>query len=131
MIENPTIKLPEEPALDGVSEEDRRTVRNVIYVVHALKLCISWSVAAKNQGYEITGIINNNTNTEIHQRDMEAIRCVDPLRVNSISTRVLGGVNPTFTLVVHVLRKSEPVVLEEQDVIQIRRKRRFWSGGSD
>jgi hypothetical protein len=43
------IKLPSEPVLDGVLDEDRQTVRNVIYVLHALKLCQSWSVTPKNQ----------------------------------------------------------------------------------
>lgn len=128
MSDTAAIKLPNEPVLDGVLEEDRQTVRNVIYVVHALKLCLSWSVTVKNQGYEVTGSVNTQSNTEIDMRDMEAIRCVDLLRINSVSVRVLGGDNPTFTLVVYVLRKSEPVVLEEQTVVQIRRKRRFWSG---
>jgi hypothetical protein len=123
------IKLTSEPVLDGVLEDDRANVRNVIYVLHALKLCISWSVTPKNQGYEVTGSINSSANTEIEMRDMELIRKVDPLRVTSVSVRVLGGATPTFTLAVYVLRKSEPVVLEEQDVIQIRKRRRFWSGG--
>jgi hypothetical protein len=29
---------------------------------------------------------------------------------------------------VYILRKSEPVVLEEQEIVQIQRKRKFWSG---
>jgi len=124
------VKLPSEPVLDGVLEDDRANVRNVIYVLHALKLCMSWSVTPKNQGYEVTGSMDSKTNTEIELRDMELIRKVDPLRITSVCARVLGGPNPTFTLAVYVLRKSEPVVLEEQDVIQIRRKRRFWGSGS-
>lgn len=125
------IKLPNEPVLDGVLDEDRQTVRNVIYVLHALKLCLSWSVTPKNQGYEVTGSVDMRpgTSTDIELRDMELIRKVDPLRVTSVSTRILGGSSPTFSLVVFVLRKSEPVVLEEQEVVHIQRKRRFWLGG--
>ena len=122
------VKLPCEPVLDGVLDEDRPNVRNVIYVLHALKLCSSWSVTPKNQGYEVTGSMDSKVNTEIEMRDMELIKKVDLLRVTAVSVRVLGGANPTFTLAVYVLRKTEPVVLEEQDVVQIRRKRRFWSG---
>lgn len=124
------VKLTCEPVLDGVLDDDRPNVRNVIYVLHALKLCMSWSVTPKNQGYEVTGNMDSKVNSEIEMRDMELIKKVDPLRVTAVSVRVLGGANPTFTLAVYVMRKSEPVVMEEQDVVQIRRKRRFWSGGS-
>jgi hypothetical protein len=124
------IKLPSEPVLDGVLEEDRPTVRNVIYVLHALKLCLSWSVTPKNQGYEVTGSVDTRANTDMELRDMELIRKVDPLRVTSICARVLGGAVPTVSLVVFVLRRSEPVVLEEQEIVHIQRKRKFWLGGS-
>jgi hypothetical protein len=43
--------------------------------------------------------------------------------------RVIGGASPTLAVVVYVLRKSEPVVLEEQEILQIQKKRRFWMGG--
>ena len=125
MTETPFI----EPVLDGVIEEDRPNVRNVIRVLSALKLCQSWSVTPKNQGYDVSGCIDSKTNTEIFASDMELIKKVDPLRVDSVSVRVLGGPTPTFTLAVYVLRKSEPVVLEEHEVVLIRKKRRFWSGG--
>jgi hypothetical protein len=124
-----TIKLPAEPVLDGVLEEDRPTVRNVIYVLHALKLCQSWSVTAKNQGYEVVGSVDTRVNSTIESRDLELIRKVDPLRVSSAGMRVIGGASPTLAVVVYVLRKSEPVVLEEQEILHIQKKRRFWMGG--
>lgn len=129
-MESCVIKLPAEPVLDGVLEEDRATVRNVIYMLHALKLCVSWSVSPKNQGYEITGSVDTKpgVTTDIELRDMELIRKVDPLRTTSVCARVLGGPNATFSLVVFVLRRSEPVVLEEQEIVHIQRKRKFWSG---
>lgn len=123
------IKIPSEPVLDGVLDEDRQTVRNVIYVLHALKLCQSWSVTPKNQGYEVVGSVDTKTNITIELRDLELIRKVDPLRVTSAGARVIGGSNPTFSVVVFVLRRSEPVVLEEQEIMQIQRKRKFWMGG--
>jgi hypothetical protein len=129
-MESCTIKLPSEPVLDGVLEEDRPTVRNVIYMLHALKLCVSWSVSPKQQGYEITGSVDTKpgTTTDIEHRDMELIRKVDPLRITSVCARMLGGPNATLTVVVFVMRKSEPVVLEEQEIVHIQRKRKFWSG---
>ena len=129
-MESCVIKLPSEPVLDGVLEEDRATVRNVIYMLHALKLCVSWSVSPKNQGYEVVGAVDTKagTTTDIELRDMELIRKVDPLRVTSVCARVLGGPNATMSLAVFVMRRSEPVVLEEQEIVHIQRKRKFWSG---
>jgi hypothetical protein len=118
------IKLNTEPVLDGVLEEDRATVRNVIYILHALRLCVSWSVTPKTTGYEVIGTVDHKLTTEIELRDMEVIRRIDPLRITSVGLRIMGGA--TISLAVFVLRRSEPVVLEEQDVVQIQRKRRFW-----
>lgn len=118
-----------EPVLDGVLEEDRPTVRNVIYVLNVLKLCQSWSVTAKNQGYEVVGSMDTRVNSTIESRDFELIRKVDLLRVTSAGVRVIGGANPTLAVVVFVLRKSEPVVLEEQEILQIQKKRKFWMYG--
>lgn len=118
--------------LDGVLEEDRPNVRNVIYVLHSLKICKSWSALPKNQGYEVVGMVDTETCQEVELRDMELLKQVDPLRVNSVCTRLICGPPVTFSVVVFILRKSEPVVLEEQEVLCIRRKRKFWSllGGS-
>lgn len=124
------IKMTSEPVLDGVLEDDRVTVRNIVYLLFALKMCSSWSVTPKSQGYEVVGIIDTKSNTEIELRDMELIKRVDPLRINSVSARVIGGQNTTFSVVIFLLRKSEPVVLEEQEIVQIQRKRKFWNGFS-
>lgn len=58
---------------------------------------------------------------------MELVRRVDPLRVSTVSVRMLGAASP-LSLVVFVLRRSEPVVLEEQEIVHIQRKRKFWRG---
>lgn len=132
MRESTVVKIPHEPMLDGVLEEDRPNVRNVIYVLHSLKICKSWSALPKNQGYEVVGMVDTETCQEVELRDMELLKQVDPLRVNSVCTRLICGPPVTFSVVVFILRKSEPVVLEEQEVLCIRRKRKFWSllGGS-
>ena len=127
----PPITLPTEPVLDGVHDEDKSNVRNAIYVLHALKLCVSWSVSPKDQGYEIIGTIDTKNNFFIEHRDMDLIRRVDPLRITSVGVRALAGVcSPTtISIVVFVMRKSEPIVLEEQEIVQIKRKRKFWGLG--
>jgi len=126
MRESTIVKIPHEPMLDGVLEEDRPNVRNVIYVLHSLKICKSWSALPKNQGYEVVGMVDTETCQEVELRDMELLKQVDPLRVNSVCTRLICGPPVTFSVVVFILRKSEPVVLEEQEVLCIRRKRKFW-----
>jgi hypothetical protein len=123
------IKLPSEPLLDAVLEEDRVTVRNVIYVMHSLKMCKSWSALPRNQGYEVVGLVDSATYPEVELGDLELLKRVDTLRVNTVSVRMISGPPVTFSVVVFVLRKSEPVVLEEQDVVCIRRKRKFWNWG--
>lgn len=125
------VVLPSEPVLDGVLEEDRLNVRNVIYMLHALKLCKSWSVVPKNHGYEIIGMVDNTGAPEIELRDLELLKQVDLLRVSTVSVRMISGPPVTFAVVVFVNRKSEPVVLDEQDVVvSIRKKRKFWQWGS-
>ena len=124
------VVLPSEPVLDGVLEEDRLNVRNVIYMLHALKLCKSWSVVPKNHGYEIIGMVDNTGAPEIELRDLELLKQVDLLRVSTVSVRMISGPPVTFAVVVFVNRKSEPVVLDEQDVVvSIRKKRKFWQWG--
>ena len=132
MRESTIVKIPHEPMLDGVLEEDRPNVRNVIYVLHSLKICKSWSALPKNHGYDVVGMVDTETCQEVELRDMELLKQVDPLRVNSVCTRLICGPPVTFSVVVFILRKSEPVVLEEQEVLCIRRKRKFWRlfGGS-
>ena len=121
------IKLPMEPQLDGVLDEDRITVRNIIYVMHSLKMCKSWSALPKNQGYEVVGMVDDSTYPEVDLRELELFKRVDPLRVTNVSVRMTSSPPVTFNVVVFVLCKSEPVVIEEQDVVCIRRKRKFWS----
>ena len=130
MSSRAVIKLPTEPQLDGVLEEDRSTVRNIIYVMHSFKMCKSWSVLPKDHGYEVVGMVDSNSSPEIELRDMELLKRADPLRVSTVSARMIGGPPVTFSIVVFVLRKSEPVVLEEQDVVCIQRKRKFWNWGT-
>lgn len=127
--ESNIIKMPHEPQLDGVLEEDRANVRNVIYVLHSLKMCKSWSALPKNQGYEVVGLIDTEACQEVEVRDLELLKSVDPLRISSVSTRLICGPPVTFSIVVFILRKSEPVMLEEQEVLCIRRKRKFWNWG--
>lgn len=126
-MEPVVIKLPQEPVLDGVLDDDRANVRNVIYVMHALKMCKTWSVVPKDRGYEIVGMVDTETCQQVELRDMELLKKVDHLRVDSVSVRLISGPAPTLSIFVFILRKTEPVVLEEQEIVCIRKKRKFWN----
>lgn len=119
------VRLPSEPTLDAVTDEDRATVRNVIYVVHALKSFVSWSVTPDERWYEIVALTDPKSNAEISWHDLDMIREVDRLRVDYVSVRGVVGQPGALSLVIHVLRKTEPVVLEELDILRIQRRRKF------
>jgi hypothetical protein len=122
------IELPSEPVLDGVLDEDRGNVRDVIYVLHALSMFASWSVTPKDHWYEIVALTDPKTNTEVSLQDLDLLRSVDRLRIESVTVRGVAGQAGGLSVVIHVMRKSEPVVLEEQEIVRIQKKRKFWCG---
>jgi len=117
-----------EPVLDGVLAEDKSIIRDVISVLHSLKICSSWAVNPTTQGYyDITGIIDSNKDVEIDLEDLELIQKVDPLRIRRLGMRFMAATGGTPSIWIRVLRKGEPVVLEEQTILRIQKKRRFLS----
>jgi hypothetical protein len=135
--ETDTVKVPSklqitisEPSLQGVKQEDRLTVRNVIYLLHACKhparMCVSWSVANSRDGtgYEITGFLDPSKDYEIFKEELDLITLADPLRVKSIS---VGKSGDAPRIIIKVLSKSEPVMMTELDVMTVQKKRRLWS----
>jgi hypothetical protein len=132
-----TLKIPNkqqisisEPALQGVKQEDRNLVRNVIYLLHVCKhparMCVSWSVAnaRSGDGYEVTGFLDSGKDFEIFKEDLDLISLADPLRVKSISVARTGD---SSRIVIKVLSHSEPVMMTELDVLTVQRKKRTWS----
>lgn len=113
-----------DPALQGVKQEDRVLVRNVIYLLHACKhperLCLSWSVSNTRTGYEVAGFMDPAKDFEVFKEHLDFIALADPLRVQSISVRRSGE---TSQVVIRVLSKSEPVMLTEMDIITVQKKR--------
>ena len=110
-----TIKITmSEPALQGVKQEDRTLVRNVIYLLHACKhperLCMSWSVtnARVGNGYEVTGLLDPSKDFEIFKDDLDMIKLADPLRVQTISVRKTGD---SVQIVIKVLSRNEPIMM--------------------
>jgi hypothetical protein len=119
-----------EPALQGVKQEDRNLVRNVIYLLHVCKhparMCVSWSVtnSRSGDGYEVTGFLESGKDFEILKEDLDIISLADPLRVKSISIARTGD---TTRIVIKVLSHSEPVMMTELEVLTLQKKKRSWS----
>lgn len=124
-----TLKITmNEPALQGVKQEDRILVRNVIYLLHTCKhperLCTSWSVtnARTGNGYEITGLLDPSKDFEVFKDELDLIKLADPLRVQPISLRKTGD---TVQIVIKVLAKSEPIMMTEMEVFTVQKKRKL------
>lgn len=116
-----------EPALQGVKQDDRTLVRNVLYVLHACKhperLCTSWSVTntRTGNGYDVIGLIERSKDYEIFKEDLDLIKLTDTLRVQSISLRKSGD---ALQIVIRILSRSEPIMMTELEVMSIQKKRR-------
>jgi hypothetical protein len=133
-MDSPLPKVPNtsqiamtDPALQGVKQEDRVMVRNVIYMLHACKhperLCVSWTVAnnSTRTGYEVTGFMDPAKDFEVTKEELDLIELAEPLRIQSISIRKTGDTPQIF---IRVLSKSEPVMMTELDVVTIQKRRR-------
>lgn len=116
-----------EPSLQGVKQDDRVMVRNILYLLHACKhperMCTSWSVTnmRNGTGYEIIGLIDQSKDYEIFKEDLDLIKLADTLRVQSISLRKSGD---ALQIVIRVLSKSEPIMMTELEVVSIQKKRK-------
>ena len=117
-----------EPALQGVKQEDRLLVRNIIYLLHACRhperLCVSWNVTNTRNGYEVTGLMDPKKDFEIYKQDLDLIHLADPLRVQSISVKKTGDAQQ---LSIRVLSKGEPVMMTELEVLTVQKKRKLIS----
>ena len=115
-----------EPALQGVKQEDRVLVRNVIYLLHACKhperLCVSWNVANTRNGYKVAGYMDSSKDFEILKEHLDMISLADPLRIQSIAIRKTGE---TTQILIRILSKTEPVMMTELEVVTVQMKRKL------
>ncbi len=119
----------DEPDLDGVKEEDRALVRDVIALMSALQhpgqLCKGWNVnPIGTTHYEVNGMIDAKQGEwEVFIEDLELLQRLDPFRVKNVSVRATGQATQ---LRVTVLSRTERVMVTEFDVLRVRKRRRWW-----
>lgn len=111
-------------ALQGVHEEDRPVVRNVIRaieVIKAEKLFTSWTCTVHKGFYIITAYMADG-DWELGLKEIELVQEVNPLRVVSVSVQYHGG---RHGLRVKISDKAEPLMLTETQIVHIRKRSRW------
>ncbi len=116
------------PDLEGVKEEDRGLVRDVITLLaglqHPGQLCRGWNVnPIGTTHYEVNGLIDAKQGEwEVFLEDLDLVQRLDPFRVKSVSVRVAGQ---AAQVRVAVMSRTERVLVTEYDVLRVRKRRRW------
>jgi hypothetical protein len=113
-------------AIEGVHEEDKPIVRNVIAVIEAFKKTktfSSWSCNVAKGQYIVTAFLAEG-DWEIGSREMDAIYEVNPLRVLSVSVQNQGQ---RASLKVRISDRNEPIMLTETQLVHVRKRSRWLS----
>lgn len=99
--------------LDGVHEDDRVNVGNVITVIKALRKCVSWAVTPSGGAYEVMAMLDSKREAElaVTLQDMELIQQVDPLRVTHVGVQV-SSPDSTFLTRIRVPSRDILVFIE-------------------
>ena len=115
-------------SLDGVKEEDRALVNDVILLLgklqHPKVLCKGWNCNPFKGYYEVIGKIDtSHVDWEVHFDDLELVRKLDLFRIPTVSVRISGG-NPQVR--VRIIPRSERCVIQTQDILRVERKRKWY-----
>ena len=112
----------DESIFDAVRDEDKPTMRNLVYVLEGLcvpvRIFHSWSLLPVGKNYEITAILQKNF--QLTLSDLLLLQSVDELRVRVVT---LEGTSDRCQLKMVITSKAEPIMLSEQDFVCIRKKR--------
>ena len=115
--------------LDGVKEEDRMLVQDVIDLIgklqHPKVLCKGWVCNPFKNYYEVVGKIDTaqDDDWEVFHDDLDLVRQLDVFRIPAVSVRMSGS---NAQIRVKIIPRSERVVFETHDIVRIQKKRRFW-----
>ena len=113
--------------LEAVLPDDRANVSNILRVLKALKLCVSWSVTPTQGVYEIIGMVDSKRDSEISLTDLDTLQLVDRLRVIHVGVK-LNQTTHAHCVRIKLLAHSQPVMLEVHEIERVTRKRRWWGG---
>jgi hypothetical protein len=115
--------------LDGVHEEDRPIVRNIIAALEVMKsekLFTAWTCHVAPGGYLVTVFIEEGAECEFSARELETVHDVNPLRVLSVSVQRAAN---RLSLRVRVSDRNAPLLLTETQVLRVRKRSRWMLFG--
>ena len=114
--------------LDGVHEEDRIIVRNVVaalQTVKAEKVLSSWTVGTPTEGcYLVTAYLIDGVDCDFSVRELEIVHDVSPLRVKSVC---VGKHGSRIVIKVQIMDRNQPLMMTETQVLQVRKRTRWQS----
>ena len=115
-----------DPCLEGVHEEDRPVVRNVIAALELIKkakLFTSWTCIVGKGHYTVTAFLADG-DWELGTRELDTLYEVNPLRVLSVSVQSQNG-RPSLRI--RISDKNEPLMLTETQLVHVRKRSRWLS----
>jgi hypothetical protein len=117
-----------EPDLNGVDEEDKTNVNNILVCLKALKYFGTYNINVVPRGYEILAwfALNETADTFIKFDTVSSlIRAVDELRVSGMGLKFFAGrQQPCFR--VFLLARKERMMIEDVYVhASIKRRKMF------
>jgi len=113
-----------DPCLQGVNEEDRPIIRNVVAALEHIKkakLFTSWTCNVAKGCYIVTAYLTDG-DWELGVRELETVHEVNPLRVLSVSVHSQGQ---RLAVRVRVSDRNEPLMLTETQIVSIRKRSRW------
>jgi hypothetical protein len=113
-----------EPCLEGVHEEDRPIVRNVISalgIIKKAKLFSSWTCKVVKRYYVITAYFVEGE-WEVGTKELDILYDVNPLRVLNVSIQFI---NQKTALIIKIADRDEPLMLTETELIHVRKRSRW------
>ena len=112
--------------LQGVHEEDRPIVRNVVAAIEHLKkekLFTSWTCTVAKGHYLVTAYIGDG-DWELGARELDVVHEVNPLRVVAVSVQSQGG---RAAVRVRISDRNEPLMMTETQIVHLRKRSRWMT----
>jgi hypothetical protein len=113
-------------SLEGVKSEDQQLVNDIIDVIQAMRLCSTWTIVVVPRGYEIQAWIDTkNEDVEVASSDLDLIHQVNNVRIQFVCVKLFKDTGKSCVRV-FVVSYTEPVMLQEQTIMRIQKKRKWF-----
>lgn len=114
-----------DPCIEGVHEEDRPIVRNVISALNILKkgptIFTSWTCVVTKGFYIVTAYLGDG-DWELGTRELDTVYDVNPLRIISVSVQNQGS---KTCVRIRISDRNEPIMMTETQLVHLRKRSRW------